>query len=308
MPRFEELKFDSSTGKNKIRAIRCIPDGEIRGVVQVVHGLEEHIDRYRDFMTFLAEHGFLCVGDDHLGHGRTVTRPEERGVFSPKDGWGRVMRDVIRLRRMTATQYPNVPYVFFGHSMGSFIVRNITIDHPEAYDLAIISATGNPNRLQLFGGWLVGKVICAIRGYSSSGELMAKVSMGGNMKGIENPRTPNDWLSRDEEAVDRYMADPLCGITAKAGLYTDMLSGVRMATSRLRMRKVDREKPVMLISGDADPVGQWGVGVEKVHKAYQHRVRDLTYKLYPGARHELLNELNRDEVYADILNWIEKRI
>ena len=152
MPKFEDFTFESSTGRNLIHARKCTPDSEPRAVIQIEHGIAEHINRYDDFMRFLAEHGFVAVGDDHLGHGQSITKPEEQGIFAEEDGWGYVLKDVDKLRGIMRKEYPDLPYIFFGHSMGSFIVRTYLIQHPEKYDAAIISGTGHQSKALVAAG------------------------------------------------------------------------------------------------------------------------------------------------------------
>lgn len=306
---FEEFFFYSSTGKNKLHGLKCVPEGPVRAVVQIAHGIAEHIDRYRDFMEFLANSGFLVVGNDHLGHGKSITGEADQGVFCPEDGWGHVVKDLEILHDIVTEQYPGVKHVMFGHSMGSFLVRTYIVDYPDKYDLAILSGTGHQGKLLVGVGNMMAKYTVKKKGYDSDGTKLNELSMGSYLKKIENPRTPCDWLSRDTEQVDRYMADELCGFTAKAGLYGDMLKGVKYVTDMANISRMDPNKPVYFMSGSADPVGDYGKGVRKAYQCFQKAgVKDLSMKLYEGGRHEMLNEINRGEVYQDILNWLNERV
>ena len=309
MAKFEAFYYTSSTGKNRIYALKCEPEGEVRAVVQIVHGIAEHIDRYRDFMEYLAGNGFVVVGDDHLGHGKTITCEEDKGVFYPEDGWNHVVKDLILLHNIMAAQYPNAKYVMFGHSMGSFLVRTYIADYPDQYDMAILSGTGHQGKLLVSVGNMMAKHTIKKYGYASDGTKLNNLSMGGYLKRIDNPRTTFDWLSRDTAEVDKYMADELCGFTAKAGVYADMMKGVQYVTSMDTISKVDPNKPIYFMSGSEDPVGDYGKGVQKAYGCFRKAgVKDVIIKLYEGDRHEMLNETNRDEVYLDVLTWLNQRV
>lgn len=306
---FKDAYFDSSNGKNKVRALICVPEGEVKGVIQIAHGIAEHIDRYRDFMEYLAGNGFVVAGDDHLGHGKTMTGEEDKGQFSDKDGWNCVVKDLVALHDIMVTEYPGINYIVFGHSMGSFLMRTYIADYPSKYDMAIISGTGHQGKLLVTAGNIIAQNTIKKKGYDSDGTSLNNLSMGGYQKRIKNPRTDCDWLSRDEAQVDKYVADETCGFTAKAGLYADMLKGVKYVTDMNNIRKIRKDKPVLFISGDMDPVGEYGKGVKKAYGCFKKAgIADVTMKLYPEGRHEMLNELNKDEVYKDILDWISERL
>ncbi len=304
MPRFEEFSFDSSTGANRIRAVTLIPDGEIKGTVQIVHGIAEHIDRYRGFMEFLASNGWLAAGCDNLGHGKSISREEEKGVFFPTDGWEHVVRDVRTLHGILAEKYP-VRHVIFGHSLGSFVVRQYIAEFPDAYDMAAISGTGHQPRPVVLVGNAVAKLIVRTKGYCSDGGFMSGLTMGGYLKRIPDAATPYDWLSRDAGIVKAYADDELCGFTAKAGLYADMLAGIKNVTSPAFIGRMAADKPVYFLSGTEDPVGEYGKGVRRAYDAFKKAgIKDVTLRLYEGGRHEMLNETNRAEVMADLLAWL----
>ena len=309
MPRFEEFFFESSTGCNRIHALRCEPEGEARAVVQIAHGVADHISRYDDLMLYLAENGIVCVGDDHLGHGESIRSPEQQGFFNEEDGWNCVIKDVDALRDLTRRDYPDLPYIFFGHSMGSFVVRTYLIQHPDKYDAAILSGTGHQNKLMIFAGSTAARLMTRSKGPMGDGTALNNMAFGSYCKKIPNPRTPFDWISRDEAAVDKYIADPWCGFVCKVSLYRDMMEGVKFITNQKNIDKMNKEAPVYFMSGDADPVGDYGVGVEKAYHAFcAAGLKDVSMKLYPGGRHEMLNEINREDVKKDILDWINEKL
>ena len=309
MPEFRDFYYPSSTGKNQIHARICTPDGTPKAVVQIAHGIAEHIDRYEDFMRFLAENNYVAVGNDHLGHGKSAATPDELGIFAEENGWNYVIEDMKKLRDQIKEQYPDLPYVFFGHSMGSFLTRTFLIKYPALYDAAILSGTGQQSAALVNGGYLAAQLLTKKNGPRSSGQTLNDMAFGSYCKRIENPRTPFDWLSRDNDTVDRYIADPLCGFICKTSLYRDMMGGLKFLTDQKNINKMNRNAPVYFMSGAEDPVGDYGKGVEKAYKAFcRAGLTDVMIRLYPGGRHEMLNELNRSEVMQDILSWLNDRI
>ena len=309
MPSFQDFYFQSSTGRTSIHALKCVPDGKPRAVVQIAHGIAEHIDRYRPFMEFLADNGFVAAGNDHLGHGKSIRVPEEQGFFAEKDGWWRVVDDMDKLHDIMSNEYPELPYVLFGHSMGSFLTRTYLIKHPDKYDGVILSGTGHQSPALVLGGNAAASVMAKLNGAMGDGAKLDSLAFGTYLNKIENPRTKFDWLSRDTEQVDKYIADPLCGFVGKIGLYRDMMQGIKFITDKKNIAQMNKEKPVYFMSGDGDPVGDYGKGVERAYKAFcDAGLHDVFMRLYPGGRHEMLNETNKEQVYQDILNWLNEKI
>lgn len=309
MPSFQDFYFQSSTGRTSIHALKCVPDGKPRAVVQIAHGIAEHIDRYRPFMEFLADNGFVAAGNDHLGHGKSIRVPEEQGFFAEKDGWWRVVDDMDKLHDIMSKEYPELPYVLFGHSMGSFLTRTYLIKHPDKYDGVILSGTGHQSPALVLGGNAAASVMAKLNGAMGDGAKLDSLAFGTYLNKIENPRTKFDWLSHDTEQVDKYIADPLCGFVGKIGLYRDMMQGIKFITDKKNIAQMNKEKPVYFMSGDGDPVGDYGKGVERAYKAFcDAGLHDVFMRLYPGGRHEMLNETNKEQVYQDILNWLNEKI
>lgn len=309
MPSFQDFYFQSSTGRTSIHALKCVPDGKPRAVVQIAHGIAEHIDRYRPFMEFLADNGFVAAGNDHLGHGKSIRVPEEQGFFAEKDGWWRVVDDMDKLHDIMSKEYPELPYVLFGHSMGSFLTRTYLIKHPDKYDGVILSGTGHQSPALVLGGNAAASVMAKLNGAMGDGAKLNSLAFGTYLNKIENPRTKFDWLSRDTEQVDKYIADPLCGFVGKIGLYRDMMQGIKFITDKKNIAQMNKEKPVYFMSGDGDPVGDYGKGVVRAYKAFcDAGLHDVFMRLYPGGRHEMLNETNKEQVYQDILNWLNEKI
>ncbi len=309
MPNFNDFYFDSSTGKNRIRARQCTPDGEIRGVIQIAHGIAEHIERYDDFAAFLAENGFVVVGNDHLGHGKSVSTPDDLGFFAESDGWNHVVADMDTLHELTKSKYPDVPYIFFGHSMGSFLTRTYIIKHPEKPDLVILSGTGHQVKPLVLSGYAIASAIVKAKGPRADGRFLNDLAFGTYNSKVPFPMTDFDWLSQDHENVRKYINDPLCGFVAKASLYRDMMGGIRFVTDQKNIDTMNKETPVYFMSGDKDPVGDYGAGVERAYKAFcKAGIKDVFMRLYPEGRHEMLNELDNKSVYNDVLDWINLRL
>lgn len=309
MPSFQDFYFQSSTGRTSIHALKCVPDSKPRAVVQIAHGIAEHIDRYRPFMEFLADNGFVVAGNDHLGHGKSIRVPEEQGFFAEKDGWWRVVDDMDKLHDIMSNEYPELPYVLFGHSMGSFLTRTYLIKHPDKYDGVILSGTGHQSPALVLGGNAAASVMAKLNGAMGDGAKLDSLAFGTYLNKIENPRTKFDWLSRDTEQVDKYIADPLCGFVGKIGLYRDMMQGIKLITDKKNIAQMNKEKPVYFMSGNGDPVGDYGKGVERAYKAFcDAGLHDVFMRLYPGGRHEMLNETNKEQVYQDILSWLNEKI
>lgn len=309
MPSFQDFYFQSSTGRTSIHALKCVPDSKPRAVVQIAHGIAEHIDRYRPFMEFLADNGFVVAGNDHLGHGKSIRVPEEQGFFAEKDGWWRVVDDMDKLHDIMSNEYPELPYVLFGHSMGSFLTRTYLIKHPDKYDGVILSGTGHQSPALVLGGNAAASVMAKLNGAMGDGTKLDSLAFGSYLNKIENPRTKFDWLSRDTEQVDKYIADPLCGFVGKIGLYRDMMQGIKFITDKKNIAQMNKEKPVYFMSGNGDPVGDYGKGVERAYNAFcDAGLHDVFMRLYPGGRHEMLNETNKEQVYQDILNWLNEKL
>lgn len=309
MPTFKDFYFNSSTGKNKIHARMCVPDAEPRAIVQIIHGIAEYIGRYDEFMSFLADNSIIAVGTDHLGHGKSIESEEQTGFFAYDNGWDYVVRDEEVLRLAMHENYPELPIIVFGHSMGSFMTRTLLIRYPDAFNAAIISGTGNQGAALVNGGLFMGNLVTGLRGAHHYSKFLNNLAFGSYNKIYDNPKTEYDWLSRDETNVQKYIDDPLCGFIPSCSLFRDMMTGVKFITNKKNLTAMNKDMPVYFMSGDMDPVGECGKGVQKAYNNFlEAGMKDVSIKLYPGGRHEMLNEINKDEVYADILAWLNSKI
>ena len=295
-----------SCGQGQIRGLRWEPEGEITAVVQIVHGIAEHVQRYDHFASWLAQQGVLVVAQDHMGHGSSIEGGSTKGYFT--GGWFAAVEDTYRLLRETREEFPNLPYILLGHSMGSFIARTILCKYPDSgITAAIISGTAWMPGAIITAGHALAGIICKLQDEKKPSNILQGMMFGSYNKRIENVRTKSDWLTRDEKIVDAYEADPDCGFATSAGLLRDMLVGLKFIHNRNHLLRMDLSLPVLFLSGEEDPVGGYGSGVRAAAEAFQKAGMDhIDLRLYPGGRHEMLNELNRDEVYEDILHWIER--
>lgn len=308
MAKFSEFTFPSADGQHQIYCSQWLPnEGQPKAVVQIVHGISEYVGRYDQFARFLADHGYAVCGEDHLGHGRTGKQDSIFGFFARHDGWALVSADVRQLRRLMGEKIPGVPYFLLGHSMGSFLTRTYLCRYPGEVSGAILSGTGQEPPLIVGGGKLLASLLARFRGPEYISPLVHSLALGAYNKQFAPNRTTADWITRDEAVVDAYMVDPFCQIIPTVSLYRDMLGGLQYIACRRALSQMDPDTPVYIYSGDRDPVGSNGVGVKKVHGFFKaHGTKDLSLKLYEGGRHEMHNELNRNEVFADVLAWLEQ--
>lgn len=300
-----EFTYLSANGSTKIHVIEWIPETEVRAVLQISHGMVEYIARYDEFARFLAGNGIYVTGNDHLGHGESVDKDEDHGFFGDPNGNGWVIRDMQKLRELTEEKYPGKPYFMLGHSMGSFLLRQYLTKYGAGLAGAIIMGTGQQPGGVLRIGKMLCKSIAAFKGWRYRSSFINNMAFGGYNKAFEPARTPVDWLSRNEQNVDKYLADPWCTFMFTVNAYYQMFAGIERAQDPRNIAKIPKDLPVFFVSGKKDPVGAQGKGVDEVYEAYQKAgLKDLQKKLYPDDRHEILNELDREVVYQDLLDWI----
>ena len=306
MENFKEFTFPSSDGGHQIYCSLWLPEGQPRAVVQIAHGISEYVDRYGEFARFLTAHGFAVCGNDHLGHGRTGRQDSRFGYFAAHDGWTLATADIRRLRQLMGEQFPGIPYFLLGHSMGSFLVRTYLCRYPGELSGAILSGTGQEAAWLVAACKLLSGLLCRLKGPGYVSMLVQNGAVGAYNRQFKPRRTGADWITRDEAVVDAYLEDPFCQIIPTVSLYRDMMGALQYISSRRALSQMDPETPVYIYSGDRDPVGTNGAGVRKVHGYFKkHGTKDLTLKLYPEGRHEMHNEINRAEVFADVLAWLE---
>ena len=308
MTEFTEFTFPSKDGIHRCNVSLWTPEGGSKAVVQIVHGVAEYAGRYDQFARYLTDHGFVVCGEDHLGHGKTVD-DGKYGYFGKKDGWTLVTSDVRKLRVLMGEKYPGLPYFLLGHSMGSFVVRGYLMFWPGTVDGAILSGTGQEPPATVAAGRALSALLIRLKGPRAHSALLDALSVGRYNGQFKPVRTSADWISRDTVVVDAYRADPLCRFLPTVGMYHDMMVGLQLLAKPANLARMDPDTPVYFFAGDRDPVGANGAGVKKVAGWFRDAgVKDLTVRLYPEGRHEMLNEANRDEVYRDVLSWLERRL
>lgn len=308
MPKTAEFSFSSANGVNTVAATVWEPDGPPRAVLQVCHGMSEHIGRYRWFAERMVSRGFVVAGDDHLGHGRTAPSAEDLGYFGPKDGYIHMMEDEHRLRREMEKRYPGLPYFLLGHSMGSFLTRFYVSRHGEGLAGYLCCGTSGRNPLVKMAIFLSNVMVC-LQGGKTRGKFLDRLAFKDYNKHFAPAVTGHEWLSRDTEVYLPFADDPYSGFVFTNAGFRDLFHLLDTVTGRKWSNKIPKNLPIILLSGDEDPVGQYGKGVKQVYGWLKESgVKDLSLKLYPGARHELHNELNREEFVDDVVAWMEKRM
>lgn len=307
MTKKEEFYFESRDGITTIHAIKWTPPQKPICILQIVHGMAEYIDRYDDFARAMAEKGMVVVGEDHLGHGKSVSANTPLGYFGEQDSATVVVRDVHRLKKIIQEENIGVPYFILGHSMGSFILREYLSRYGNGIQGAVIVGTGTkPAWLMQFSKGLTSFLAC-FQGWKHPSKLINCIAFGANNKKIKIKNSPMDWICSDNQLVESYNKDPLCGFTFTLQGFHTLFELIYRAGQKENIRKIPLQLPVYLIGGDQDPVGDYGDGIQKVCDTYQKaELTNISMKLYHNYRHEILNESGKEIVYENISEWIHK--
>ena len=276
-----------------------------RAIIQLVHGMAEHIDRYRDFAEYLVRQGFVVCAENHLGHGTSVNSEDELGHVSLAAGKAAYLADMHHLRNVVQERYSDVPYIMFGHSMGSFMTRSYVAHHGEGLSAAIMCGTGHQPYLLSAAGNVLAKLMCRIQGEKRRNAFIDSLGAGGFAKSIPNARTAVDWISTDNRVVDAYIADPACGQMFSVSAYAMLTDLTKEIVTSVHAVQVPTRLPLLFIAGAEDPVGEKGKAVKKAVALYKKAgVSQVDLKLYDGMRHEILNEPDHLRVYEDVVRWI----
>ncbi|MDR3053620.1 MAG: lysophospholipase [Coriobacteriales bacterium] len=278
------------------------------GIVQIAHGMAEHIERYRPFARFLAQNGFVVCGNDHLGHGKSVGNTSDWGHLPAKTGKDILIADVRQLHDLIAARYPTqTPYILFGHSMGSFIVRCYAAWHGKGLAAAIVCGTGQQPLALSRAGHALAVLLGMLHGETHRSTFVDSMGVGGYAKAYPKARTPLDWLSYDEANVDAYIEDPACGFMFSTGGYAALTALMAEVVTNQCARAIPINLPLLFIAGADDLVGAKGTGVQRAAnqlRAVGHS--KLTVKLYPAMRHEILLETKHQQVFNDIRDWLQE--
>lgn len=303
----KRITFLSHNKINTISGVIYIPEGTPKGILQISHGMCEYIGRYDAFMRYMVQKGFIVAGNDHLGHGNS-SREEEYGFFGEEDGYIHFIEDLHQMTMLVKQEFGGLPYFLLGHSMGSFIARLYLTKYGNELDGAIICGTGGPNPMTGFGIFLANQT-CKRKGTHYRSPMLDHMAFGAFNKKCKPCRTSKDWLTRDSGIVNAYLHDPKCMFLFTAAGFRDLLTLSSRANHPQWYDSLNVNLPILLISGDNDPVGNYGKGVRQVYETLKkYQLQDVSLILYPNARHEILNEINRSQVFEDTANWIVKHL
>ncbi len=302
-----EFSFMSSDNITQIHSLKWIPDtNNIKGIIQIAHGMGEHIQRYDDFANFLASNGYIVCGNDHLGHGKSVSSENKYGYFSKTNGWQNVIKDMHNLSNIIREEYKDLPYILIGHSMGSLLSREYTAIYGDELNGVVYCGTSAGS---LFIDLII--KLCEKRiiekGELEVGEDINKLVFGKYNRKAYPRNSRFDWLSRDVEEVNKYINDSLCGFTFTYSGFLDLFKLTKQVSGKQWASRIPLDLPIFIISGNMDPVGNYSHGVMKVADwLFTTSHRKVITKFYDDSRHELLNEIDKKLVYKDILKWIER--
>lgn len=278
-------------------------DSPCRAVVQILHGLGEHTARYERFAQACASAGIITVAHNHRGHGEQCA-PEQLGHFADSNGWDKVVDDACLVRRHLLDRYAGIPIIVLGHSMGSYIAQCSVMREPGGVSALILSATTSPPRAQVRMARLIARIESLLNGSNTKSARLNNMSFGNFNSEFTPNRSDFDWLSRDEHEVDKYIADPACGAVPSSQLWYDLTGGLLEISTERALRKVPTVLPLLITGGQLDPVGGQS-GLSKLARRYRETGHtEVTLKIYKDGRHEMLNEINRDEFTRDIIEWV----
>ena len=300
--------YQTMSDGSAVAVHQWLPKKKPKAVIHIVHGMAEHALRYADFAEDACTKGFTVFAADHRGHGKTCGKIMLKGYLADKDGFRRVVEDQKEINDEIQKIYQDIPIIILGHSFGSFITQNYIENYGKTVKAAILVGSAGPNPMIKIASLLAG-LNKIFSGRKKPSKFMDKLSFGAYNKTVDSPKTNFDWLSRDEKEVKKYIDDEFCGFTCTVGFYQDMINGLKETHKSSEMVKIPTELPILITSGERDPVSNLGKSVKKLYDIYKaNGISDLNLKLYEGARHEILNETNKEEVKADIFEWIEKRL
>ena len=306
--RKEEFYYPSADKKTNIRAMRYLPEVEVVGVLQIAHGMVEFIDRYEGFAEYLCNLGYIVTGNDHLGHGKSVNSKDDWGYFADEDGYNIVLEDMHKLTTITKDLYPNKPYFLLGHSMGSFFARYYLCKYGNELDAAIVMGTGQQSALTLTAGKQTCRTFARLRGWHYRSLVVNNMALGSYNKKWEPSKTHCDWLTKDNSIVEWYAKEERCQFVFTLNGYLNLFSLMSEIIDQSNLNKMPKDLPVMLVSGNDDPVGNFGKAPKEVYDSFINLgMKDVTLKLYPNDRHEILNETDKLTVYEDLYHWLQSK-
>lgn len=284
-------------------------DTSPKGIVQIAHGMAEWAYRYDYFAKALNESGYIVYANDHRGHGLTASGEENIGYISDNDGFADMVEDMHELNRLIRQRHHDLPIVLFGHSMGSFLSQRFIQLYGKDIQGLILSGSNGKQSPIINIGIMMARMEMKTKGRKHRSKALDKLTFGDYNKAFAPNRTNSDWLTRDEEQVDRYIEDPYCGGIFTSSFFYDFLRGLKLITKKKNLKNIPKDLPIYIFSGSMDPVGFFGEGIKNLACMYNALdLEEVSYKLYPGGRHEMLNEINRDEVIDDVIAWLDENI
>ncbi|MCU9809006.1 alpha/beta hydrolase [Paraclostridium sp. AKS46] len=279
----------------------------INGIVQISHGMSEEAGRYKRFANYLTDNGYIVYINDHRGHGKSAENINRIGILAQKDGIHCIVKDLNKLTKIIKTENNGLPIFLFSHSMGSFAAQKYIIDYSEDIDGVILSGTNGLHGIEVDLGFLVAKVMSKIQGREKKAYLIDKLAFGGFNKKFKPNKSEFDWLSRDFKEVEKYIENEYCGVVFSNGYFYDLFKLFKEIRNINNLKKINSKLPIYIFAGDKDPVGKFGKGITKLYENYKKvGIENVEFKLYSGGRHEMLNEINKDEVINDTINWIKQ--
>lgn len=279
----------------------------INGIVQISHGMSEEAGRYKRFANYLTDNGYIVYINDHRGHGKSAENINRIGILAQKDGIHCIVKDLNKLTKIINTENNGLPIFLLSHSMGSFAAQKYIIDYSEDIDGVILSGTNGLHGIEVDLGFLVAKVMSKIQGREKKAYLIDKLAFGGFNKKFKPNKSEFDWLSRDFKEVEKYIENEYCGVVFSNGYFYDLFKLFKEIRNINNLKKINSKLPIYIFAGDKDPVGKFGKGITKLYENYKKvGIENVEFKLYSGGRHEMLNEINKDEVINDTINWIKQ--
>ena len=303
----ETIKIKMSDGKN-VALHTFVPEGDVKAVVQLSHGMAEYALRYEELANFLCDNGIAFYAHDHRGHGETAESVDELGFLAENDGFNRVVEDLATMIRKCHEDFPRKKVILLAHSFGSFVSQCFMEKYGNEVDAVVLCGSAGPRLLLTGSGRFLAGIITKCFGKKAKSAFLDGLVFGSYNKGIESDSSAA-WISRDNEVVKKYDDDPMCGFKVTNEFFYDFLGGLTNIHLKKNMKKIPKDLPIFIIAGEADPVGEYGKSVKNLYKAYKKLcLSDVTLKLYPEARHELFNEFNKADVMNDLLVWISSKI
>lgn len=303
----EEFYFKGTEDTN-LKVYKWSPKNKAKAVIQIAHGMAETALRYEEFAHILNENDYIVYGNDHRGHGGSSKNLEELGYLGEEDGFVSMIKDMNKLTSIIQEENEDLPIYLFGHSMGSFLSQRYIQLYGDKIQGLILSGTNGKQGGMVNLGMFIAKLQMSLKGRRHKSSLLNNLSFGGFNKSFKPNKTDFDWLSRDEKEVKKYIENPYCGTVFTTSYFYDFLRGLKGIWKEENMKKIPKKLPIFILAGSKDPVGNNGQGIENLYNCYKSLgMNNIKYKLYKDGRHEMLNEINKDEVFKDIITWINKQ-